>query len=107
MALPESFYLILLCATFVFSVSLWLFLRTSANHRGSENTKVAQRSPLGQSLWNQPTTSGWFDIAAALTAGRSGLWFMSFWSGRILLRHFRRASDWVYRIADMIYMSIL
>src|SRR5215212_1439512 len=35
---------LLLCAVSVFSVSLWLFfLVTSFNHRGTENTEIAQR----------------------------------------------------------------
>jgi hypothetical protein len=34
---------LLLCATSVFSVPLWLFLRVIVNHGDTENTEVAQR----------------------------------------------------------------
>jgi len=34
----------LLCATSVFSVSLWSIFRASFNHRDTENTEVAQRN---------------------------------------------------------------
>ena len=35
---------LLLCATSVFSVSLWLLFRSKTHHRGTENTEVAQRN---------------------------------------------------------------
>ena len=43
---PHSTTRLLLCATSVFSVSLWLFLLSAVNHRDTENTEVAQRSRI-------------------------------------------------------------
>ena len=43
-ALPEKLLAeLLLCATSVFSVPLWLFLRAIVNHEDTENTEVAHR----------------------------------------------------------------
>ena len=36
----------ILCATSVFSVSLWCFPGRILNHRDTENTEVAQRNPV-------------------------------------------------------------
>ena len=38
---------LLLCATSVFSVSLWFAVATKNNHRGTEYTEVAQRNLRG------------------------------------------------------------
>ena len=46
-ALHESQRITFLCATSVFSVSLWFITASKNNHRGTENTEVAQRrSPI-------------------------------------------------------------
>ena len=45
--------LVLLCATSVFSVSLWLLSAQYINHRDTENTEVAQRKHSSQRLFVQ------------------------------------------------------
>jgi hypothetical protein len=46
-ALHENQQIALLCAPSVFSVSLWFTMLSKNNHRGTENTEVAQRrSPI-------------------------------------------------------------
>jgi len=38
--------LLILCATSVFSVSLWLLFTAVSDHRDTENTEVAQRKAI-------------------------------------------------------------